>query len=157
MHHPAPLPHGLKLHATTGIDGISARDMYAIAQLRLAVFGIEQDCIYQDLDGRDLEPSTQQLWLATEAGELASSIRVLDESHEEPGLVSIGRVVTAPAWRGKGVAGALLEHAIGELDGHSILIHAQAHLQHWYARFGFQAFGEEFLEDGIPHIAMRIR
>ncbi|WP_053382963.1 GNAT family N-acetyltransferase [Leucobacter celer] len=152
----AQLPSELTLRTAQGIDGIPTPTFYRIAKLRQEVFVVEQDCVYLDLDGRDLEDTTVQLWVEDADGTVAATVRILDESHQEPGLRSIGRVVTAPAWRGQGIAAALLEAAIAQCDGHPILIHAQAHLESWYGRFGFAACGDEFLEDGIPHLPMRI-
>ncbi|WP_449282440.1 GNAT family N-acetyltransferase [Leucobacter sp.] len=152
----AQLPTGLVLRTAQGIDGIPTRTFYRIAKLRQEVFVVEQDCVYLDLDGRDLEDTTGQLWVEDADGAVAGTVRILDESRQEPGLRSIGRVVTAPAWRGRGVAAALLDAAIAQCDGNPILIHAQAHLEAWYGRFGFVACGDEFLEDGIPHLPMRI-
>ncbi|WP_244304390.1 GNAT family N-acetyltransferase [Leucobacter viscericola] len=117
---------------------------------------LEQDCVYLDLDGRDLEQTTIQVWAETNQGEIASSVRILNEDALEPGLRSIGRVVTAPQHRGLGIAAAVLNTAIEICEDHPIQIHAQSYLTEWYARFGFRANGEEFLEDGIPHTPMRI-
>jgi ElaA protein len=151
------LPDGLTLHRADRFADIPATTFYRIARLRQEVFVVEQDCPYLDLDGRDLEPHTAQLWAADDAGEIASTVRILDESFREPGLASIGRVVTAPAWRGKGVAGAVLQAAVDLCDERPIEIHAQSYLRAWYEGFGFVVCGEEFLEDGIPHLPMRIR
>ena len=152
----AQLPFELSLRTAQGIDGIPTRTFYRIAQLRQQVFVVEQDCVYLDLDGRDLEDTTVQLWVEDADGMIAGTVRILDEAHQEPGLRSIGRVVTAPERRGQGIAAALLEAAIAQCNGGPILIHAQAHLEAWYGRFGFAACGDEFLEDGIPHLPMRI-
>ncbi|WP_449193019.1 GNAT family N-acetyltransferase, partial [Thauera sp.] len=121
----AQLPTGLVLRTAQGIDGIPTRTFYRIAKLRQEVFVVEQDCVYLDLDGRDLEDTTGQLWVEDADGAVAGTVRILDESRQEPGLRSIGRVVTAPAWRGRGVAAALLDAAIAQCDGNPILIHAQ--------------------------------
>lgn len=67
----------------------------------------------------------------------------------------IGRVVTAPEWRGSGAASTLMRAALDECAGSPIELDAQSHLTGWYARFGFQPAGPEFLEDGIPHTPMR--
>ncbi|UOQ57201.1 GNAT family N-acetyltransferase [Leucobacter allii] len=149
------LPAGLSLRTAHRIDDIPSRTFYAIARLRQEVFVVEQDCVYLDLDGRDLEPGTVQLWVEDATGGIAATIRILAEDAQEPGLRSIGRVVTAPAWRGRGVAGALLEAGIAACAGRPILLHAQSHLAEWYARFGFAPCGPGFLEDGIPHTPMR--
>lgn len=151
------LPAGLTLHIAERFDELNAHAFHAIAKLRQEVFVIEQNCVYLDLDGRDLEPGTVQLWAEGPDGDIASSLRILDEQATEPGLLSIGRVVTAPSWRGRGAAAALMRHAIAHCGDASIRIHAQAHLTDWYARFGFRSVGDEFLEDNIPHQEMRIR
>ena len=151
------LPDGLTLHRADGLAEIPIATFYRIARLRQEVFVVEQDCPYLDLDGRDLEPGAVQLWAADEHGEIAASMRILDESAGVSGAASIGRVVTAPAWRGRGAAGAVLRAAIEACGERTILIHAQSHLRRWYEGFGFIVSGDEFLEDGIPHLPMRIR
>lgn len=150
------LPEELTLVTADSVDDIPTRIFYRIAQLRQEVFVVEQECVYLDLDGRDLEAGAKQLWAQTSDGEIAATVRVLDESAQEANLMSIGRVVTAPAWRGRGVAAALLRAAIAGCAGRPILIHAQSHLAGWYSGFGFTACGDEFLEDGIPHTPMRL-
>ena len=150
------LPAEISLHRADGFDAVPSQTFYRIAKLRQEIFVVEQDCVYLDLDGRDLEPHTIQVWAETEDGRIASSVRILNEDADEPGLRSIGRVVTAPIWRGRGIAAAVLRDAIEACDGHPILIHAQSHLAEWYGRFGFVTSGPEFLEDGIPHTPMRI-
>lgn len=155
------LPDGIALRSAQGIDEIPAATLYRIARLRQDVFIVEQECPYPDLDGRDLEPGTVQLWTEARPGdgtpaEVAATVRILLEDAQEPGLRSIGRVVTSPAWRGRGIAAALMEAAIEACAGHPVVVYAQSHLAHWYGRFGFEVHGEEFLEDGIPHLPMRI-
>ncbi|RJQ78258.1 GNAT family N-acetyltransferase [Amycolatopsis panacis] len=138
------------LHHAAGPD-LTAAQLYAILRLRAEVFVVEQDCAYADLDGRDLHSDTRHLWLAGDDGDLLAYLRVL----ADPGGVGrIGRVVTARAARGRGLAARLmaaaLEHATGEF-----VLDAQVYAQSLYARFGFVAEGDEFLEDGIPHRTMR--
>lgn len=149
------LTSGLTLHTAHGIDALTPAALYGIMQLRQEIFVVEQNCVYLDADGRDLEPTTVQLWAVTEEGTIAATVRVLDESAEEPGLVAIGRVATAPEWRGKGVAADLIREALVLTDGSPAILHAQSHLTHWYARFGFVTCGPEYLEDDIPHTPMR--
>ncbi|QIM15478.1 GNAT family N-acetyltransferase [Leucobacter insecticola] len=151
-----PLPSGITLHRAESLDEIPSRTLYRIARLRQEVFVVEQNCVYLDLDGRDLDPGSIQIWAATPDGTIASSLRILSEDALEPGLRSIGRVVTDPAWRGRGIAAAVLRSAIEACAEHPILIHAQSHLTEWYARFGFVTSGPEFLEDDIPHTPMRL-
>lgn len=125
--------------------------VYAILALRSAVFVVEQDCVYLDPDGRDLEPDARQLW-AENAGAVVATLRLL----RDPGPVArIGRVVTAASARGGGVAATLVRRAIELAGPVEIVLDAQSHLAGWYARLGFAVDGPEFVEDGIPHVPMR--
>lgn len=132
------------------VDDLTPRQLYGIIQLRVEVFTVEQDCAYQDLDGKDLLPTTLQLWQEHE-DEVVSTIRILEAGDDR----KIGRVATAKHARGRGLAGQLIRRGIELCAGHAIDISAQAHLQRWYEGFGFVRFGDEYLEDGIPHVAMR--
>nr|WP_246315464.1 GNAT family N-acetyltransferase [Kineococcus aurantiacus] len=118
--------------------------------MRVDVFVVEQECAYPELDGRDLEPDCVHVW-AESGGEPVATLRVL---RDPDGRGRIGRVATARGARGAGVAGTLLRRALELLDGHEVVLDAQAHLVGWYARFGFTPVGEEFLEDRIPHRTM---
>lgn len=133
---------------------LDPRVLYRLLRLRVQVFVVEQECAYEDLDGRDLEADAELLW-AADGDDVLSTVRVL---HDPTGL-RIGRVATAPAARSRGVAGELMRQAVArcaELEpGASIVLDAQAHLAPWYARFGFEVDGEPFDEDGIPHLPMR--
>jgi ElaA protein len=130
---------------------ITAAELYAVLRLRVDVFVVEQDCPYPDLDGQDLLEDTLQVW-AHDDGELLGCIRVLRAGSDQP---AIGRVATAATARGRGVAGALIAHGITLCrPDATIHLHAQAHLEQWYARFGFERAGEDYDEDGIPHVPM---
>ncbi len=133
---------------------LANEDLYDILQLRSQVFVLEQDCVYLDLDGRDCEPATEHLWVRDERG-VAATLRLLDEGD---GVCSIGRVVTRPDVRSTGISSRMLDGAIAILEDRScteIRIGAQAHLEEWYARFGFALSGPAYVEDGIPHAPMR--
>ena len=119
-------------------------------RLRQDVFVVEQDCPYPDLDGRDDEPGTRHLVLR-EAGRVVGCARVLDDGDH----ARIGRVVLAKDVRGRGLADVLLRRAVEETAGRTTVLDAQAPLAGWYATFGFEVTGPEFLEDGIPHLPMR--
>lgn len=125
--------------------------LYSFLRLRIGVFAVEQHCVYQDLDGRDHEPSTWHGWVA-EDGEVVSYLRVLGE----PGAEVIGRVVTAPHARGRGL-GRLLMNAALDRTARPVRIEAQSYLLGWYGAFGFTPCGPEYLEDGIPHTPMALR
>ncbi|ROS52778.1 GNAT family N-acetyltransferase [Frigoribacterium sp. PhB24] len=126
--------------------------LYEILRLRVDVFVVEQDCPYPELDGRDLEPTTRLLWFADDDGRVAATLRVLHDGDDR----RIGRVATAAVARGHGLAGDLMRAAVAGCEGRLTRLDAQAHLTDWYARFGFEVDGEEFLEDGIPHRPMTL-
>lgn len=130
---------------------LDPRTLYRILALRSAVFVLEQDCPYLDADGRDLEPDARQLWLE-EAGEVVATLRLLVDPD---GVLRIGRVATATAFRGRGLAATLMQRALELIADRESVLGAQAHLSDWYARFGFVRDGDDYDEDGIPHTPMR--
>ena len=130
---------------------LSPYTLYSFLRLRVAVFAVEQWCVYNDLDGRDTEPTTWHGWVA-DGDEVVSYLRVLGE----PGNEVIGRVVTAPAARGRGLSRLLMTSAL-ERTSRPVAIEAQTYLLDWYAAFGFVPRGPEYLEDGIPHTPMVLR
>ncbi len=125
-------------------------ELYALCRLRVDVFVVEQECPYPELDGRDTEPATEHLWF--ESGDrVVATIRVLDDGATR----AIGRVATAAGSRGAGLAARLIEEGIALCGNAPITLGAQAHLEGWYARFGFVRSGAGYVEDGIPHVPMR--
>jgi ElaA protein len=133
---------------------IAPETLYRLLWLRVSVFVVEQRAAYPEIDGRDIEPGSELLW-AEEDGVVLSTARVL----REPGALRIGRVATAPDARSRGVASALMRAAVERCEAIDsalpILLDAQEQLVDWYGRFGFVAEGEGFVEDDIPHRAMR--
>jgi ElaA protein len=129
---------------------LDAATLYALLKLRAEVFVVEQECAYLDPDGRDAEPGCRHLWI-DDSGSIVAALRLLDEGD---GTHRVGRVVTAPHARGRGLAAELTRHAIAMSDG-PIVLDAQTHLVDWYRGFGFDVSGAEFVEDGIPHVPMR--
>lgn len=136
---------------------LGKEQLYAILQLRTEVFVVEQKCPYQEVDGRDLEGDTCHL-MAWDNDRLLAYVRLLDPI-SQGGDVVIGRVVIAEQARGQGLGHALMEQALKQVQRHwpetPIYLSAQAHLKDYYGRYGFIVAGEEYLEDGIPHIGMR--
>jgi ElaA protein len=133
---------------------LSPFEVYGLLRLRVDVFVVEQECPYPELDGRDLEPATQHLWLEADGPhgpEILATIRLLDDG----GSRAIGRVATAVGSRGQGLAARLIDEGIALSPGLPITLGAQAHLESWYERFGFQRSGPGYVEDGIPHVPMR--
>jgi len=124
---------------------------YGLWRLRADVFVVEQACVYPDLDGRDLEPTTRHVFAADEHGPTAY-LRILTEPD---GTARIGRVCVAATHRSAGLAGRLMSAAIEEIGPRVSVLGAQAYLQGWYERFGYVVDGPEYDEDGILHVPMR--
>lgn len=135
---------------------LSKEQLYTILRLRAEVFVVEQDCPYQDLDDKD-QTAIHLLGLAND-GRLAAYTRMLDKGISYADYASIGRVITAPFARGKGLGRPLMKESVRILHQHygqqPIKISAQAHLQAFYGSVGFRTVTEEYSEDGIPHVGM---
>jgi ElaA protein len=134
-------------------------ELYEALALRQEVFVVEQNCPYQDCDGKDQE--SWHLFGRNAAGKLIAYTRLLPEGLSYAGYTSIGRVVSSPAARGTGAGRDLMNKSIQmtrELFGDlPIKIGAQSYLLRFYESFGFQSTGEEYLEDGIPHTKMVLK
>ncbi len=124
---------------------------YEVWRLRQQVFVVEQACPYPDLDGRDDEPGTRHV-LLRDGVRLVGYARVLDDG----ATWRIGRVVLAEEARGRGLADTLMQTALDVCPDRDIVLDAQTPLAPWYEKFGFEITGEEFLEDGILHLPMRL-
>ncbi|QTF07195.1 GNAT family N-acetyltransferase [Brenneria izadpanahii] len=139
------------------VDDLNVYSLHDILALRNKVFIVEQNCPYQDLDGRDLADGNHHI-TAYHNGRLAAYARLLAPSPAKD-AVTIGRVIVAPDVRGMHLGHQLLEHALMACARHwphkPLYLSAQAHLQDFYAGFGFVATGDVYDEDGIPHIDMR--
>jgi ElaA protein len=112
---------------------------------------VEQKCPYPELDGRDLLPSTAHLWWQP-ADEPDGYLRLL---RDPDGTHRIGRVCTPERTRGTGIGALLMKAAMERVGDEAAVLEAQTYAQNFYARFGFEATGEPYLEDGIEHITMR--
>jgi ElaA protein len=138
---------------------IGGREMYAMLALRSRVFVVEQQCVYLDPDGLDVEAHHLLGWSDGDAGvrSLLCATRILPPgaAYAEP---SIGRVVTAPAVRGGGMGrrlmGVALEQCAHLYPGQSVRIGAQRYLESFYASLGFETVSPPYVEDGIPHVTM---
>lgn len=128
--------------------------LYQILKIRQEVFAVEQNCVYLDVDGRDLDSLHV---FASVDDELMAYCRVLPPGLKYP-EVSIGRVLTASAARGSGAGRALMDYALTvctELyPGRGIRISAQLYLEEFYRSFGFVSCSAPYDEDGIPHVEM---
>jgi ElaA protein len=144
-----------RLMVNSDFSGMSGFDVYRILRLRCDVFVVEQQCPYPELDGRDLEPGTRHLWVEAQDGTVAAYLRILEDAD---GSARIGRVVTAKACRGRGLAANLLAEAL-EFIGpdRPVVLDAQTTATGVYERHGFEITGPPYDEDGIEHVPMRRR
>lgn len=135
---------------------LSTYALYEILALRQEVFVVEQNCPYQDCDGKDL--LSWHLMGRDESGKLVCYTRLLPKGISYDNYVSIGRVVSSPSVRGSGAGKILMDESIRmcrKLFGtQAIKIGAQTYLLRFYEGFGFRSTLEEYLEDGIPHTKM---
>ncbi|WP_053734508.1 GNAT family N-acetyltransferase [Nocardia sp. NRRL S-836] len=145
-----PIPATLRRQ--WGLD-LSPAQLYAVLRLRQDVFVVEQNCVYADVDGRDLDQGTRHFWLEAEGThEPLAYLRLT----EEPGAsFRIGRVVTARMARGRGFSRRLMQAALVDVGTAPCVLDAQTYVVDFYASFGFVPEGAEFIEDGIPHLRMR--
>ncbi|WP_293371218.1 GNAT family N-acetyltransferase [Nevskia sp.] len=131
--------------------------LYAALQLRSAVFVVEQNCVFPDMDG--LDPACAHLCGCDESGRLLAYARLLAPGvkYEE---ASIGRVVTARDARGLKLGRQLMIEALRltreRHPGSPIKIGAQRYLEPFYGSLGFVTLGEAYLEDNIWHVDMRM-
>lgn len=133
---------------------LSNLELYNLLQLRSEVFVVEQDCVYQDLDGKD-EIALHVLGFKND--KLVAYTRIFDCGFYFD-KTSIGRVVVAKNERqykyGYDIMKASIEAIKTEFNQTTIKISAQVYLKKFYSNLGFKTAGEEYLEDGIPHITM---
>jgi len=139
---------------TKTFQELTIHELYDILQLRSEVFVVEQDCVYQDIDGKDLKALHV---IGIKAQKIVAYTRVF-----KPGdyfeQSSIGRVVVAEKERahkyGYDIMKASIAAIKNEYNETKIHLSAQCYLKQFYNNLGFEEVGEEYLEDGIPHIAM---
>lgn len=133
---------------------LSTHELYAVLQLRAEVFVVEQDCVYQDLDNKDLDAYHMLGVLDTKIVAYARIFKPGDYFLES----SIGRIVVKKEFRKFQFGYQLVVNSIqfieNNLQQNTILISAQSYLTKFYNSLGFTQVGEEYLEDGIPHIKM---
>jgi len=133
---------------------LTVHQLYEILKLRSAIFVLEQQCLYQDMDDKDKHCHHLMVF---EDNQLAAYTRLVPAgvSFSE---ISIGRVITNPDYRGRGLARKLMQQSIEacyDLFGkQAIRIGAQLYLKDFYSSLGFVQQGEMYLEDDIPHIEM---
>ena len=133
---------------------LSNRELYQILQLRNEVFVVEQNCVYQDADAKDYD--AYHLFLKKD-GQITAYTRLF-KSGDYFDKASIGRVVVHPKFRKQNLGKKLMQKAVQymteNLKEPMIEISAQTYLRKFYNDLGFKVIGDEYLEDGLPHIRM---
>ncbi len=137
-------------------NDLTLNELHDLIALRVKIFVVEQDCPYQDLDGRDKK--SYHVICRDGKGNIVATSRIIP-----PGIAyneaAIGRVVTDDSIRGKGAGHELMkrsvEFALAEFGNSPIMLSAQKHLENFYGQHNFTSTGKEYLEDGIPHVQMK--
>ncbi|MGQ2983692.1 GNAT family N-acetyltransferase [Flavobacterium sp.] len=135
---------------------LSLPELYEVLQLRSEVFVVEQNCVYQDIDGKD---DKALHLLGTFGGKIVAYTRLFAPGYYFDNA-SIGRVVISPSYRDRKWGHDLMKASIDGIKEHfstgNITISAQLYLKKFYESHGFVQDGEEYLEDDIPHIRMHL-
>ena len=135
-------------------DELSNKELYDLLQLRSAIFVVEQECVYQDLDGKD-KKALHILGFKNE--EMVAYARIF-KAGDYLAQASIGRVLVKKEERQYRFGRAIMEASIKAVEEKfnetSIALSAQTYLRQFYNSLGFVAKGGEYLEDGIPHVMM---
>ena len=142
-------------HEVKHFNELSTEEFHDLIALRIQIFVIEQDCPYQEVDGKD--KVAFHLFFKNENNEMIATTRILPQgiSYDE---VAIGRVVVHENYRGTGLGHQLMADSMSFVEQNfgkvPVRLSAQKHLENYYGNHGFQSTGKEYLEDGIPHIEM---
>lgn len=140
---------------TKSFNDLTIDEYFELLYLRIAVFVVEQDCPYQEVDEKDRK--SFHLFGRTQNGEVIAVTRILPKeiSYKE---ISIGRVALKKEYRGKGIADTLMLETFkfieSKFGAQPVRISAQEYLINYYNKHGFKQIGESYLEDDIPHIEM---
>lgn len=141
-------------------DSLTTHELYALLQLRTEVFVMEQNCVFQDMDGADDQAvhllGTQRA-TGQESDPLVAYARLFPAGVKFA-EASIGRVITSSAVRGQGLGHTLIARAVSSVHTlwglQPIRIGAQARLKDYYSQHGFVDMGLPYVEDGIDHLEM---
>lgn len=135
-------------------EKLTTQELYSVLQLRSEIFVVEQNCVYQDMDNKD-QKALHVLGLKN--GNIVAYTRIF-----KPGdyfeFASIGRVIVSQKERKHNYGNDIMNASIKAVEDYfnetNIKIGAQCYLKKFYNNLGFKEVGEEYLEDGIPHIHM---
>ncbi len=135
-------------------DELSTKELYELLQLRSEIFVVEQDCVYQDLDGKDQKALHI---IGTKNNSIVAYTRIF-KAGDYMAQACIGRVAVKDGERKHGYGIAIMKASIKAVEEQfgesSIALSAQTYLKRFYNSLGFQEKGGEYLEDGIPHVVM---
>ena len=135
-------------------EELNIHELYELLRLRSEIFVVEQNCVYQDLDRKD---QIAFHVLGYYKSKLVAYTRIFDKGHYLDNA-SIGRVVVDQSARSLGFGKKIMQASIDAVkkrfDQDVITISAQTYLNKFYSDLGFEAVGEGYLEDGIPHTKM---
>lgn len=139
-------------------EDLSLDEFHDIVQLRINIFVVEQNCPYPELDDKD--KIAYHFFGITDDGQIVAYTRIF-----EPGSyfneAAIGRVVVHRDYRRNKIGFELMSRSIDEInnlfDSPVIRIGAQTHLQKFYESLGFISTGQNYIEDGIPHVYMLLK
>jgi len=134
---------------------LTNEELYKILQLRIEVFAVEQNVVYQDCDNKDFK---SYHFTGTIKDQLLAYSRIIPTGISYSEAASIGRVVTSSIVRGQSLGKQLFERSLEQLYllfGHvPVIISAQVYLIKFYENFSFISQGNIYIEDSIPHITM---
>ena len=134
---------------------LSRKEIHDLFLLRSEVFVVEQNCVYQDIDGKD---EKAEHVLVKKNNKIIAYARVLENIDHNN--LSIGRIVVSKNERGNSIGSYLLNFILKKIHKEKpkrpIKISAQAHLEKFYTDHGFKRTSNTYMEDGIPHISMRL-
>ena len=138
----------LQLHVKRFYE-LSLDELYALLRIRSEVFIVEQDCVYQDVDGDD--KIAIHAWL-TRGEKIVAMLRILPAGYHKMDSVSLGRVITTE--RGKGYGEVMVRHglrlAVEMLGATCVKIQSQEQAKGFYAKVGFRPTSEPYMFEGLP-------
>lgn len=133
---------------------LTPETLYSILRLRSAIFVVEQNCVFPDMDGRDPECEHLCGWNEQKLLAYLRLVPPVTRSAE----VALGRVVVAREARGLGLGRTAMLEGLRRCEerypGRPVKVSAQRHLERFYTSLGFACMGEPYMEDGIAHINM---
>ena len=138
-------------------DELTINEFHAILQLRINVFVVEQNCPYEELDNKD-KKALHLFAFEEDTPDIIIAYTRIFKPGDYYKEAALGRVVVHPDFRKQQLGYELIKKTISAIEDNfntsTIKIGAQTYLQKFYESFGFKQIGDEYMEDGIPHIHM---